>query len=331
MTDAGLIGVARVALEQWNLNPSDLSEVSRSENIVFRVDTSMDGVFVLRMHRPGYHSYEELLSEQCWTKALGEAGIDVPVALATRKGAAYGRIRVFGEERYVGVLEWVEGQTLRSLIEADPDRTAAELRFRQLGRLLALLHNHAARWPLPSGFTRHAVDAEGLMGERPFWGPFWRSPALTVDQQKRFRALKEKIFEILRQLPKPADSFGLIHADLHPGNVVVNGERLHVIDFDDAGFGWHAYDVAVALKDYEAHADFSAYRDALVEGYRGSREFSDEMLATIPLFMLIRVLASIGWIAARPELGHPEYALHQAEYVDARAHDVLAGYHQGLA
>ena len=118
----------------------------------------------------------------------------------------------------------------------------------------------------------------------------------------------------------------MIHADLHPGNVVINGERLHVIDFDDAGFGWHAYDFAVALKDYQADADFHDYRQALIEGYRTRRAMDDETLALLPLFLLIRALASIGWADARPELGYPEYVPELARYAEQHADDVLASF-----
>ena len=30
----------------------------------------------------------------------------------------------------------------------------------------------------PAAFKRHALDADGLMGEAPFWGRFWEHPAL---------------------------------------------------------------------------------------------------------------------------------------------------------
>ena len=96
--------------------------------------------------------------------------------------------------------------------------------------------------------------------------------------------------------------YSLIHADFHPNNVIVNGERLHVIDFDDAGFGWHAYDFAVALYHYQDAPNHPAIRDALLDGYRQVRPLADDTVAMIPLFLLIRSLASIGWTAARPEL-----------------------------
>ena len=32
-------------------------------------------------------------------------------------------------------------------------------------------------WQLPPGFARHAWDADGLAGEQPFWGQFWKLEA----------------------------------------------------------------------------------------------------------------------------------------------------------
>ena len=321
------IDAAGRALRQWGIEPVDLVEVSRSENIVFRVDAGDGNRYVLRLHRPGYHSYRALVSEQTWTAALAEAGVDVPIPRPTLDGEPYGKIRIQNEERIVGLLEWVDGRTMRSLMEdgsSTADRNAS--RFRQLGGLLADLHQQASRWRPPPGFVRHALDADGLMGPAPRWGPFWQARALTPGQRERFSDLRHHLHRILRDLPTDPDRFSMIHADLHPGNVVISGGRLHVIDFDDAGSGWHAYDLAVALKDYQDDPDFDTYQTALIQGYRRRRALADDVLDRIPLFLLIRALASIGWADARPELGHPEYVPGLAEYAEARADAILAPY-----
>ena len=44
-----------------------------------------------------------------------------------------------------------------------------------------------------------------------------------------------------------ADDVGLIHADLHLGNAVFEGDHVKLIDFDDCGTGPRLYDLAVAL------------------------------------------------------------------------------------
>ncbi len=338
MADPDLSEVAHRALSDWALTPISVEAVSHSENIVFRVAADDGRTYVLRMHRPGYHSYEELISEQDWTAALTSAGLDVPVPRHLQDGRPYGRVQVLGEERYVGVLEWVDGSTMGSLLETEfktefktgpetgEDPSGARVRFAQLGKLLGALHNQASNWQPPPTFTRHCLDEDGLMGTAPFWGPFWAARALTATQQNDFLALRDRLYGILFQLPRESSQYSMIHADLHPGNVIVNGDRLHVIDFDDSGFGWHAYDLAVALKDYQNEPRFGDYRSALIRGYRSVRPLTDDTIAQIPLFLLIRALASIGWADARPELGHPDYVPGLARYVEEFAETVLARY-----
>ena len=173
MADPDLSEVAHRALSDWALTPISVEAVSHSENIVFRVAADDGRIYVLRMHRPGYHSYDELISEQEWTAALTAAGLDVPQPRRLQDGRPYGRVQVLGEERWVGVLEWVEGSTMGSLLETADDPAGAQVRFAQLGKLLGALHNQAAGWQPPSTFTRHCLDEHGLMGIAPFWGPFW--------------------------------------------------------------------------------------------------------------------------------------------------------------
>jgi len=75
-----------------------------------------------------------------------------------------------------------------------------------------------------------------------------------------------------------------------------------VIDFDDCGFGWHVYDMAVALYQLEGSRRFEALQAAFVRGYRSRRALSDATVALIPMFLLVRGLAVIGWLLQRPEI-----------------------------
>jgi aminoglycoside phosphotransferase (APT) family kinase protein len=97
----------------------------------------------------------------------------------------------------------------------------------------------------------------------------------------------------LARLGKDASGYSLIHADMHPGNILVDGERLTVIDFDDAGFGWHQYDIAVVLSYWQSKANAAAIERAFLDGYRTTRQLPDDDLTWIPMFRLIR-----GWRSA---------------------------------
>ena len=58
----------------------------------------------------------------------------------------------------------------------------ADIEEREYG-LIASMHNQASTWAVPVGFRRHALDADGLMGDAPFWGPFWDHPGFTADER----------------------------------------------------------------------------------------------------------------------------------------------------
>ena len=51
----------------------------------------------------------------------------------------------------------------------------------------------------------------------------------------------------MQRLGQGPNVFGLIHADAHLDNVLFDGQQARLIDFDDCGFGYRIYDVAVAL------------------------------------------------------------------------------------
>ena len=67
--------LAKRALEAWNLDGACLENLAISENVAFRVDANGQ-TYVLRIHRPTYHTLKELNSELLWTKALRKEGID---------------------------------------------------------------------------------------------------------------------------------------------------------------------------------------------------------------------------------------------------------------
>ena len=169
---------------------------------------------------------------------------------------------------------------------------------------MARLHDHTANWTRPSTFTRRVWDADGLVGHDPLWGRFWELPELSAAQRTLLLRARESIWQALSDYGRDADNSGLIHADLHPYNVLVHGDRLTVIDFDDAGFGWHQYDIAVALAGRREDPAFLEMQRALIEGYRSVRPLPAEALGLLPLFLLVRRLVTLGWLHGRPEFGH---------------------------
>lgn len=295
------------ALAAFPVACGELRLVLLSENVTFRVTDRDDGIaYVLRLHRPGYHTLDELNAERVWLRALADDGIAVPVPVAARDGRDYVTVSIpgTGERRHAGMTRWIEGQLLSDVLEQADDR-ARTVHFERLGAIAAALHNQSSRWQPPAGFTRHALDRDGLMGDTPFWGPFWAHAALSASERRLLLDTRDRVRYALDRLGRHPAIFSLIHADMHPGNILVDGERLTVIDFDDAAFGWHPYEIAVALVHYQAAPDFAAIEGAFIRGYRAVRALPEAIVALLPMFRMIRGMAQIGWYHQRPEHDPP--------------------------
>ena len=50
-------------------------------------------------------------------------------------------------------------------------------------------------------------------------------------------------------------------------NLLVDGDRVTLIDFDDCGFGWFVYDFAAAISFYEDRPNVAALRESWIAGY----------------------------------------------------------------
>lgn len=298
-------GAARQALAAFGIEPRSIELAGRSENITLKVEAD-GGPFALRLHRPGYNTLEELNAERVWTRALGQAGFAVPAGLTTADGRDYVAVTLEGGEvRQAGLAHWAQGQVLGKVIEDEHLDLGAW--FGRLGGIAADLHTHSAAWEPPAGFARRTLDADGLMGEWPSWGPFWEHAALSPGEQALMAAARARLHAALAALPRDPGHWGMIHADLHHGNLLIDGEALAVIDFDDAAFGWYLYDLAVALTHHQSLANFAELQGALMAGYRARRPLSDEDEARLPMFLLVRRLAVIGWLHQRPEIDAAAY------------------------
>ena len=297
MTRAG-----HTALQHWNIERADLRLIKYRENAVFEMS---NGNFraALRLHRHGYHSDEALHSELQWMNALSESGIRVPSVIRTAAGNAFAHVH---DDELPGVtqvdlFEWIDGEQLGSIEEGISDAGEVAKTFAPIGELAAKVHNQAVSWHPPDGFTRHAWDADGLAGEQPVWGRFWEIEAATDAQRDLLFRARDRIYRDLSALPKSPGKYSVIHADFVAENILVDDQGVRLIDFDDAGFGWHVFELVTALLFLRGEDYFAAAEAALIDGYRKHRPFTDDDLELLPLFYLARSTTYVGWVHTKSE------------------------------
>ncbi len=292
----------REALSQWDIVDAQLRLIKYRENAVFEVNTQ-SGRYALRLHRFGYHTDAELRSELQWMQALREAGIRVPTVITTRSGQPFvlkGGAGLPGEIQ-IDLFEWVEGQQLGSVEEGVSDVSTIANSYHTMGELAARVHNQASAWALPEGFVRHSWDAEGLTGDQPFWGRFWELEAASCEQRELLIAGRERVHAALCVLDQSPDVYSMIHADFAPENLMIDEHGVRLIDFDDAGFGWHLFELATSLYFILDEPYIDVARDALIAGYRKHRALTDEQLELLPLFLAARGFTYLGWVHTRHE------------------------------
>jgi Ser/Thr protein kinase RdoA (MazF antagonist) len=303
-----LEALAASALQAWDKQAREIRLLKWRENAVFRVVDQAGQPFVLRIHQAGYHSDAALQSELGWIAALQAAGVDVPAMLPTADGRLFVQAQVDGLDspRQVDLQHWIDGQPLGTSDAGLADSVAdVAATYRLVGALAARLHNQTDGWTLPAGFQRHRWDADGLVGERPLWGPFWALSALTPAQRDLLQQARAEVRRRLDALPRQAHGlprYGLIHADFVPENLLRSASgTVRVIDFDDAGFGWHLFDLATALYFIQDSAGYPTAKASLIAGYREQRSLPDELLADLDLFMAARSFTYLGWVHTRPD------------------------------
>ena len=318
---AALTELARTALPAWGL-PADSSVelLEERENAVFVATTNDGERFVLRVHRAGYHSDVQLRSHVAWARALQRDGVvRTADVIDTTGGEPFTVVShaAVPERRQVSLLRWAEGIKLSEL------GGGAEQEFGLIGELMAKLHSHAAGWKPPPGFDVLNWDADGLVGDNPTWGRFWEADGLDADDRALMQVFRQRTRRELEEFGASVDRFGLIHCDFLAENLLVEGDRITLLDFDDAGYGWHLFDIATALAMATLRDDFENLRGAFLAGYRRQCPLPEEHLARLPLFLALRASTYVAWMHTR---SHTQFAKDLGGFITRAAVDIIRRY-----
>ena len=308
-------GCARDALAAYGGDPAASVELLNvSENATFLVRDPQAGPSVLRVHRLGYHTEQEIASELAWMDALrAEAGVRTPRVLPAADGRRVVTVPEPGgaAERHCVRFEFLPGTEPGGDLEAG--LTAAH--FAELGEITARMHRHAREWSRPAWFTRFHWDYAAAFGAQARWGRWQDGVGVGPPELEILTRLDHVLRARLRAFGSGPGRYGLVHADTRLANLLVHDGSVSVIDFDDSGFSWYLYDLGTSVSFFEHAPEVPALVDSWLRGYRRAGQLSAGDEAEIWTFIMFRRLLLVAWIGS-----------HRA--VDIAA-ELGAGYTQG--
>jgi Ser/Thr protein kinase RdoA (MazF antagonist) len=286
----------------------DIEFIRHNENITFKITDMLHGKrYLLRIHIPvtdGFvgvqNTLEGLQSEMIFLKDLHSNNvIHVQEPVANRFGdyVTVYDTNQFGAPYFATLLTWIEGTTL-TLKE---DNTEGIVFI--LGEELAALHEFTRCYRPIQNLIRPVYDVKRIDFAITELQCGVDSGLYSTEQYEIIKEVLEIVKRQIIELDFRNNSWGLIHADLQLGNVIINNGRLSLIDFSLCGYGHYLFDLGSASSIIPTEL-----RSAFLNGYSSKSSFTMEDLRYIEglIFMdifisycfFIRDSKSNGWIKA---------------------------------
>ncbi len=252
------------------------------ENRVYQVGIEDQQPVVAKFYRPDRWSDDAILEEHSFTQELADQEIPVvaPLDIDGRTLHQVGPFRFSVCPRRGG---------------RAPDLDNMDLQ-RQLGRLIARIHLQGE-----TDTFRHRpfidIEAYGIRScEYLLSNGF-----VPAELHDAYEAITDLLFDNIEACYERAGDVRTIrlHADFHPGNVLVAGEQLHIVDLDDARSGPAVQDLWMFLSG--DRQEQTPQLLTLLQGYQEFRRFDARELNLIEALRTLRIMHYAAWLARRWE------------------------------
>lgn len=268
------------AASKYGVDVQAISPYRDATNAIYEFRQEGQGR-ILRLTSSARRDQNMILAETEWLDYLAAHEGRAAKVIRSREGRPV-EVLVDGSAMfYAVVFEKIPGT------HPEGDQITSDV-LRKWGRALGRLHRISKEFQPSDPAVR-----------RPEWQDLevFQFEKYIPDAELQVRTKYRDMLDVLSQLPKDRDSYGLIHADPEPWNFFLQGGDLVFIDFDDCCYHWFAFDVALAVwyavlaagvsdqDSFARHVWTQFYR-----GYRQENKLSAFWLKQIPTFLQLRVL-----------------------------------------
>lgn len=300
------------AIKQYDMEWTSIRFIQLSDTLTYKIETVSQGSYLLRIHSDRA-TPEEIESEIVFLNELAKIqDLAVPEGVKSRSGAYVWECETDEGYRkpYVSLMKWVEGEH-RSGEFTDEQ-------VKRIGIMIGKLHETSARFEIPSDFVR------------PHWGSKRFSQRVAKLEQYYPRFLSDASWDLYQQaidkvihdfdrMTRDARNYGLIHADLHSGNIVFDNDRPNPIDFGRSGYGYYLYDLSASLLEL-----YPRHRWQLIQGYESIIGLNEDYARDLECFFIMIMIENYCHHCSKPEeipslIEEQKYALaYMTEYIHDR-------------
>lgn len=247
-----------------------------------------DGGLVATIHTEALQEDRHVV---CFTFVEGKAPKDSSDgngdvgALISRVNKIPDRITIPAFKEAAVLADFIGGMNRRSKMTG-ADRAV----YRQVGTIMAKIHLQSLHWRKPAYYQRISWGYDATFGKKNnFYDTSYRdADCLNGEDFRMLDLCRETIHDRLALYGERPDRYGMIHSDMRTANLLKEGGRITVLDFDDCGMGWYMYDVAGAVALMEHRSDLGEIVDEILKGYESIRPLSEEDKDEIPTFIMMR-------------------------------------------
>ncbi len=231
------------ALRHYPFEVATIQLVGMFTNTLFRIKTTDNHTYVIRICAPNWRTEEDLRSEAMWLHALGqETDIGAPQPILARNGDLFvtGHAPMLIPCRCL-VTTWIPGRPLGQHL--------TETNLYRMGQLFARLHDFSAHFTPGNGFTQRKVDKVLARGEPEVLFSESTQPAFSAPNRAVFEQIATQVTAAYDRLYADPAGLRVIHHDLHHDNIHLYRGRLYPLDFEDTVWGYPVQDIAMAMQD----------------------------------------------------------------------------------
>ncbi len=250
------------------------------ENRVYQVGINERDNCVAKFYRPERWTDAEILEEHRFARELADAEIPV-VAPLSIDGSTLHHAGLFR----LSVYPCHGGRS--------PELDNEE-HLEQLGRFVARIHNVGSS---DAFAVRPAIDIDAFGTDSVDY--LLDQHFIPPDIEAAYTSVAELVLDGVEACFDRAGHVAEIrlHGDLHPGNVLVAGDRFHLVDLDDARTGPAIQDLWMFLSGDRTEQE--PQLAALLKGYTSFRPFDPRELHLVEALRSLRIMHYAAWLARR--------------------------------